>query len=90
MSAPTAPPVPPPVPVDRHAMLHAVFVKMDADGSGEIDREEFMSLFSDKESKHANRFLDEIDNVSGKGDGKGDGQLSSNEVRSSARPRTCA
>ena len=45
------------MPVDRHAMIHSVFKAMDADGSGEIDEAEFMSMFSDKESKHAKRFL---------------------------------
>ena len=37
------------MPVDRHAMIHAVFKAMDADDSGSIDQEEFMSMFSDKE-----------------------------------------
>ena len=64
-------------PVDRHAMLHAVFMAMDADGGGTVDSEEFMSMFSDSEVKHAKRFLKEIDNV--RSGGEGDGQLSSTE-----------
>ena len=51
------------MPVDRHALIHGVFKAMDADDSGEVDAEEFMSIFSDKETKHAKRFLDEIDNI---------------------------
>ena len=65
-------------PIDRHAAIHAVFKKMDADGGGTVDPEEFMSIFSDKEVKHAKRFLDEIDNISGRG-GESDGQLSAEE-----------
>ena len=34
------------VPVDRHAMLHAIFLQMDADGSDYVDKEEFKSIFS--------------------------------------------
>ena len=57
-------------PVDRHALIHSVFKAMDADDSLSIDREEFMSIFSDKEVKHAERFMDEIDSVRGL-DGEG-------------------
>ena len=32
------------MPLDRHALLHAVFVQMDADGSGEVDLAEFKTI----------------------------------------------
>ena len=62
--------------VDRHAMLYGVFVAMDADGSGYVDEDEFMSIFSRTEEKHARARLMEIDNVGGRGGGEGDGRLS--------------
>ena len=34
-------------PPDRHAMLHAIFVMMDADKSDYVDAQEFKSIFSD-------------------------------------------
>ena len=64
--------------VDRHAMLHSIFVNMDGDGSGTIDPEEFMSIFSDKEVKHATSFLEEIDRI--RSDGDGDGMLTPQEA----------
>jgi len=36
-------------PVDRQAMIHALFKMMDADDSLSIDESEFLSIFSDKE-----------------------------------------
>ena len=67
------------MPVDRHAMIHSVFKAMDADGSGEIDEAEFMSMFSDKESKHAKRFLETIDGIHAGDAAAGDGQLNAKE-----------
>ena len=43
------------VTIDRHAMIYSVFKAMDADGSGSIDQEEFMSMFSDKEASAVSR-----------------------------------
>ena len=65
-------------PVDRHALIHTVFKALDADDSGEVDEEEFMSMFSDAESKNAKRFLLEIDNMRGNEAG-GDGKLNMKE-----------
>ena len=66
------------MPLDRHALLHAVFVQMDADGSDYVDKEEFKSIFSDIGEKHAEERLQEIDNIQGRG-GDSDGQLSADE-----------
>jgi len=65
------------MPLDREAMVHAVFVAMDADDSGMVDSDEFLSIFSDKEVKHAKAFMDEIDRV--RSGGEGDGELSARE-----------
>ena len=74
MAAPAAAGAMPP---DRHAMLHAIFVAMDADGSDFVDKEEFKSIFSDIGEKHAEERLNEIDSVRGRGDS--DGELSADE-----------
>ena len=65
------------MPCDRDAMLHAIFVAMDADKSGYVDAEEFKSIFSDVGEKHSDERMAEIDGIRDKGDS--DGKLSAEE-----------
>ena len=71
---------PPPMPADRHLWLHNLFTGMDADQSGFVDKEEFLSIFPPgaKDEQSALERFEEIDNVRGRG-GDADGQLSEAE-----------
>lgn len=70
-------PMPPPMHVDRQAMLHAMFVAMDDNRSSSVDLEELSSIFTDREVTDAQRWMRDMDS-SGRGDG--DGKLSATEV----------
>jgi len=65
------------MPVDRHAVLHKIFVCMDADGSDYVDAMEFKSIFSEIGEKRSDQQLKEIDAIRGRGDK--DGRLSTEE-----------
>ncbi len=65
------------MPIDRHALLHKVFVAMDADRSDYVDAQEFKSIFSELSEKSSDARLAEIDATRGRGDK--DGRLSAPE-----------
>ena len=66
--------------IDRHAMLFDLFYRMDADHSGHVDQDEFLSLVDDQDEKVARQRFAEADNVRGRGDGGGgDGVLNEEE-----------
>ena len=65
------------MPIDRHALLHKVFVAMDADRSDYVDAQEFKSIFSELSEKSSDVRMKEIEAVRGRGDR--DGRLSAPE-----------
>jgi len=66
------------MPIDRHALLHTIFVAMDADKSDYIDAEEFKSIFSDIGEKDSDARLAEIDATRSR-HGTEDGKLTAEE-----------
>ena len=57
--------------VDRHAALYAIFEGMDGDNSGQIDSDEFKSIFTEAGEKEADDRMKEMDSSRGRGNSDG-------------------
>ena len=64
-------------PPDRHAVLSSIFDAMDGDKSGQVDADEFKSIFSEAGEKYAADRLKEIDGM--RDHGNSDGSLDRSE-----------